>query len=68
MTKTEEIKSLCVTYSEVNRLEDLIIGMLRYAPDTDLVLARASAKAASLTDEPELYAKAVTLATGGMAS
>jgi len=51
-------------WEEVNRLEDLIIGLLRYAPDADLVQARASAKAASLTDQPELYAKAVSIAMG----
>ncbi len=52
-------------WAEVNRLEDLIVDMLRYAPDSDVAKARLVAR--ETFDDPTEYAKAVSIASGSTA-
>jgi hypothetical protein len=51
-------------WAEVNRLEDLIVDLLRYTPDSDIVKARAVAETTFV--DPGAYAKAVSLINGSL--
>lgn len=51
-------------WAEVNRLEDLIIDLLRYTPDSDVAKARAVAETTFI--DANAYAKAVSLVSGSL--
>lgn len=53
-------------WAEVNRIEDLIIDLLRYAPDSEVAQARVIERSV-IDEDPAAYAKAVTIANGGVA-
>lgn len=51
-------------WARVNELEDLIIDLLRYAPDSDVAKARIIERETFDGHEPAQYAKAVSIANG----
>ena len=50
-------------WAEVNRIEDLIINLLRYTPDSEVAQARVIERSV-IDEDPAAYAKAVAIASG----
>ena len=59
------LESEAKAWAEVNRIEDLIIDLLRYAPDSELAQSRVIQRG-MIDDDPAAYANAVGKVMGSL--